>query len=231
MQSIPDEEILQSQFPNVLKELQENEARRDELESVFKEVNELEEGVWSEEDYEVFTKDALSEVKNLIKRLGGEFKELDRDIKNKEKQIKALKSAGEPYKTVVVEIALLISKSQELIDRVAVEENRISKHIEMEAELKVCRKKIKEIKDRKDILVEEARERIYEAEAKNLILARWERTLYSTVEEYLDQFSRNFRSSLENLWEKYHQPLHVILNERDEASAELAGYLKELGYE
>ena len=38
-------------------------------------------------------------------------------------------------------------------------------------------------------------------------------------------------SSLENLWEKYHQPLHSILKERDAASVELAGYLMELGYE
>ena len=39
------------------------------------------------------------------------------------------------------------------------------------------------------------------------------------------------RSSLENLWEKYHQPLHSILKEQDAASVELAGYLMELGYE
>ena len=64
-----------------------------------------------------------------------------------------------------------------------------------------------------------------------LILARRERTLYATVEEYLAQYSRTLRTSLENLWEKYHQPLHSILKERDAASVELAGYLKELGYE
>ena len=39
------------------------------------------------------------------------------------------------------------------------------------------------------------------------------------------------RSSLENLREKYHQPLHSILKERDAASVELSGYLMELGYE
>jgi len=59
----------------------------------------------------------------------------------------------------------------------------------------------------------------------------WERTLYATVEEHLAQYSRVLRSSLENLWEKYHQPLHSILKERDAASVELAGYLRELGHE
>jgi len=66
--------------------------------------------------------------------------------------------------------------------------------------------------------------------AKNLA-AWWERTLYATVEEYLAQYSRSLRSSLDNLWEKYHQPLHSILKERYAASIELSGYLKELGYE
>jgi len=109
----------------------------------------------------------------------------------------------------------------------AEEEKRIARH----AELKTCRKIIKEIKERKEKLVEEARKKIDETEAKKLILGRWERALYATVEECLAQYSRTLRSSLENLWEKYHQPLHVILKERDAASAELTGYLQELGYE
>ena len=57
---------------------------------------------------------------------------------------------------------------------------------------------------------------ISQGTAKQLILALREST---------------FRSSLENLWEKYHQPLHSILKERDAASVELSGCLKELGYE
>ena len=228
---IPDEEILQSQFPEVLKELKDNEARRDELDALFKEVNELEEGTWSEEDYEVFPKVELSEVKAGIKTLGGELKEIWRDIKNKEKQVKALKKAGEPYKAVENEIAKLMPKATGLTARIAEEEKRITRHVELVAELKTCKKIIKEIKEKKEKLVEEARKKIDEAEAKKLILARWERTLYATVEEYLFQYSRSLRSKLENLWEKYHQPMHSILKKRDEASAKLAGYLKELGYE
>ena len=45
---IPDDEILESQFPGVLKELLANEARKEELEAMFNEVNELEEGIWNE---------------------------------------------------------------------------------------------------------------------------------------------------------------------------------------
>ena len=100
-----------------------------------------------------------------------------------------------------------------------------------DSELKACKKIIKEITERKEKLVDEARNKIDSAEARQLILARWERTLYATVEEHLAQYSRVLRSSLENLREKYHQPLHSILKERDAASVELAGYLMELGYE
>ena len=228
---IPDEEILQSQFPNVLKEMNDNEARRDELDALFKEVNELEEGAWSEEDYDVYPKAELAEVKAQIKSLGGELKEIERAIKNKRQQVKALKHAGESFQSIENEITALTLQADALTARIAEQEKRIARHAEREAELKACKKIIKEIKERKEKLVEEARNKIDSAEARQLILARWERTLYATVEEYLAQYSRALRSSLENLWEKYHQPLHSILKERDAASVELAGYLMELGYE
>ena len=228
---IPDEEILQSQFPEVLKELRDNEARRDELDALFKEVNDLEEGVWSEDDYEVYPKDELAQVKARIKSLTGERKGIVRDIKNKEKQINALKKAGESYQNVENELVILTPNAESLSGRIAEQEKRITRHVELGTELKACKKIIKEIKEKKDRLVEAARNNFNEVEAKKLILARWERTLYITVEDYLAQYSRTLRSKLENLWEKYHQPLHSILKERDEASLELAGYLKELGYE
>jgi type I restriction enzyme M protein len=228
---IPDEEILQSQFPEVLKELNDNEARRDELEALFKEVNELEEGTWNEDDYEVFPRDEFLQVRGSIRMLGGELKEISRAIKNKEKQVKALKKAGKAYKTIETEITTLTSRGTELSDNIIEEEKRLLQHIKLEAELKNCKKIIKEIREKKEKLVEEARLKIDEAEAKKLILARWERTLYATVEEYLTQYSRTFRSRLENLWEKYNQPLNSILKERDNASKDLSGYLKELGYE
>jgi type I restriction enzyme M protein len=228
---IPDDEILQSQFPEVLKELHDNEARRDELEALFKEVNELEEGIWNEEDYEVFPKEELAEVKASIKTIGSELKEIERENKNNQKRVKALKKAGQPFKEIENEIEKLTPKIDSLKNSIVEEEKRIAHHAELDAELKACKKIIKEIKEKKEKLVEEARKNINEAEAKKLILARWERTLYATLEEYLAQYSRTLRSSLENLWGKYHQPLHSILKERDEASKKLAGYLKELGYE
>jgi len=152
---IPDDEILQSQFPEVLKELRDNEARRDELDALFKEVNELEEGVWSEDDYEVFPKEELAEVKAGIKILGGELKEIEREIKNNQKRIKALKKAGEPYKAIENEIDMFTPKIDTLKNRIIEEEKRIARHAELEAELKACKKIVKEIKEKKVKVVEE----------------------------------------------------------------------------
>ncbi len=79
--------------------------------------------------------------------------------------------------------------------------------------------------------MDKARSEISEIDAKELILTRWEKTLYAKVDDYLIQYSRQLRSALENLWEKYDQPLQSILKERDVAALELANYLKELGYD
>lgn len=228
---IPENEILQNQFPDVIKELQECEARRDELEALFTEVNELEEGSWNEEDYDVFPKVELAEVKAVIKSLGGELKEITKEIRNKSKQVKALRKSRETYSHVESEIAELAAKEAKLAVQITGQEKRLERHSELETELKEKRKKIKEIRDNKELLVEQARSKISPEEAKLLILSRWESTLYGTVNEYLLQYSRLFRNALENLWEKYDQPLNKILKERDEAASELAGYLKELGYE
>jgi len=152
--------------------MKNSEARRDELESLFKEVNELEEGVWSEDDYEVFPKAELAEVKAQIKALGGELKEINRDIKNKEKQVKALKKAGESFKAVEKEIVPLTPKVDELTNRIAEQGKRIARHAELYAELKACKKIIKEIKDKKDKLVEEARKKSMKLKPKDLLNKR-----------------------------------------------------------
>jgi len=228
---IPDNEILQSQFPDVIKELNDCIAKRDELESLFNEVNDLEEGVWNEEEYEVFPKEELAELKATIKNLGAELKELSKNIKNKTKQIKALMKSGEAYSEIERVLESLQKPEMELKKRIAEQEARIARHLEMEKELKESRKKIKEIKDLKEQLVEQARSKISEAEAKQLILQRWEATLYTKVNEHLVQYSRDLRTAMEKLWDKYDQPLHRIIQLRDSAAIELSKYLKELGYE
>ncbi len=228
---IPEEEILKSQFPEVIKELEECVARKDELESMFEDVNNLEEDAWNEDEYELFPKDELAAVKATIKELGTELKEAKKEIRNKAKQIKALKKSGEACEDLEHEVEKITSQAAELEKQIAKQEKRIARHQEMEKELKESRKKIKEIRELREQLVDKARSEISEIDAKELILARWEKTLYAKVDDYLLQYSRHLRTALENMWEKYDQPLQSILKERDIAASELANYLKELGYE
>jgi type I restriction enzyme M protein len=235
---IPDDEILQSQFSEVLKELKENEARRDELQAKFDEVNELEDDVWNEEDYEVWRSKELKEHKDGIKVLKGERKEADKEYKNLQKRIKANEKAFKTQPTLAEEIAMLKTEAAKYLTEVErydamieTDESRMAKHTELEEELKTCKKKIKEIKDRKQYLVDMARQSIMPEEAKDLILKRWLRTLQQTVNDYLQAHQRQLLQAMENIWEKYTVPLHRVLDEREKETEVLNSFLIELGYE
>lgn len=225
---IPDDEILESQFPEVLKELRSNEARKEELEAMFAEVNELEEGVWTEEDYEVWQKDELKEHKEGIKALKGERKEADREYKNLLKRIKAGATESEQLK---VESEKFKGEIEQLDEQINAFENRIAKHTALEEELKQCKKVIKEIKDKKQNLVEQARLLITSDEAKELILKRWQTVLHQTINGYLQTHSRQLLNALEHLHSKYTSPLHSILEARETETQLLNTFLMELGYE
>ena len=235
---IPDDEILESQFPEVLKELRANEARKEELEAMFAEVNELEEGVWTEEDYEVWQKDELKEHKEAIKALKGERKEADREFKNIKKRISANEKALKQNPALSAEIETLKTEAEKYTNEltrldafIAADEERIAKHTALEEELKQCKKVIKEIKDKKQNLVEQARLLITPEEAKELILKRWQCVLHQTINGYLQTHSRQLLIAIEHLHSKYTTPLHSILEARETETQLLNTFLMELGYE
>ncbi|GEM_PF-2025581 len=135
----------------------------------------------------------------------------------------------------VVRLQKEAEKQQTEVERldatIAVDESRIAKHNSLEEELKLCRRKIKEIKDRKQALVDQARLLITDEEAKELILKRWLKTLQDTVNSYLQTHKRELLQAVENLWQKYTTPLSSILSEREKETKLLNKFLKELGYE
>jgi type I restriction enzyme M protein len=235
---IPDDEILESQYPEVLKELRSNEDRRDELQALFTEVNELEDDVWNEEDYAVWRSKELKEHKEGIKALKGERKEADKEYKNLQKRIKANEKALKKQPQLADEIALLktdaikfAAETERLDAMIEADEERFAKHTELEEELKLCKKKVKEIKDRKQALVDSARLKITPEEAKELILKRWKATLHSTVNGYLQNHSRQLLLAVDGLHNKYTLPLHSILSDREKETQLLNNFLIELGYE
>lgn len=235
---IPDDEILESQFPEVLKELKENEARRDELQAKFDEVNELEDDVWNEEDYEVWRSKELKDHKEAIKAIKGERKEADAAYKLLAKRIKANEKALKQQPQLADEIAQLKTDADKyeaelkrLDGVVENEESRMAKHTELEEELKTCKKKVKEIKEHKQDLVDKARLYISPEEAKELIMKRWLRTLQQTVNDYLQAHQRQLLQAVENVWDKYTTTLHSILDAREVETELLNTFLIELGYE
>jgi len=208
------------------------------VEAMFAEVNELEEGVWTEEDYEVWQKDELKEHKEAIKALKGEHKEADRDYKNIKKRITANEKALKQNPVLFAEIDTLKTEAEKygneltrLDALVAADENRIAKHTALEEELKQCKKVIKEIKDKKQTLVEQARLLITPEEAKELILKRWQMVLHQTINGYLQTHSRQLLIAIEHLHSKYTTPLHSILEAREKETQLLNSFLIELGYE
>jgi type I restriction enzyme M protein len=252
---IPEDEILESQFPEILEELKHNEAQRDKIDAMLKEVNDLEEDDYNEEDYELFPKSVLKELKSQLKEFNGEIRAINKEIKTIEKRYKATakpleaefkKNKDKNSLTQIKDLKKGISEELDsLINIINTQkealkpfeeskqeiEQKLSLHQEYETKLKEAKKIIKEIKDRKEELVEKAREKISSDEARILILDRWKATLHETIMRYVSEYQRSFLYNLENLWEKYTVTLNNILEERDNENKRLSLFLGELGYE
>ncbi|MFI3218021.1 MAG: N-6 DNA methylase [Methylococcales bacterium] len=250
---IPEDDILQSQFPEVLQELRDNETRRDELDALFKAVNEVEEEDYNEDDYEVFPKTVLQNYKDQLKSLNSDLKTLGKELNITEKRYLAiaapllsdykkdseklatLKAIGLGFNAELDELSTKHTAKQQLISNLTTQktelDNKLSRHNELEAELRSTRAVVKAIKDKKDDLVEKARDAISEDQAQVLIVARWQQVLNNTVMAYVAQYQRGLLERLQSLFDKYQLPLHRILAEREQEAAVLAGFLQELGYE
>lgn len=240
---IPADDILQSQFPEVLEELAQNEARRDELEALFKEVNEVEEDDFNEEEYE-------AKPKWLIKQYKGDLKEAKSRASQHKKEATALAKRykanakdhnlkpKQPEASDIPLLQELFEQWTEQTDLMNTANEKVeginatlAKNTALEQELKTAKATIKEIKERRDELVEKAREKIRPDEAKVLILERWRQTLNNTVNAYIQQYQRSLRSHLERIWDKYTVTLTDILNDREKEQTVLNNFLVELGYE
>lgn len=242
---IPDDEILESQFPEVLASYRNALARRDELEALFETVNELEEGEWNEEDYEAIPKKQITEIKAQIKSntkqkniLAKELAKIAKQIKAYQKDIDAKKPKPEKVEIAEEQITILSNKSVELANEIepyeasiTADTESIKKHVALEDELKKCRTEVKELERYKATLVEEARAKITVEEAKALIIKRWERTLHTVITGYQENHTRNLIAAIEELYEKYTTTLDAVLNSREKETELLNSFLTELGYE
>ena len=200
---IPDEDILQSQFPQVLAELEQQHARLAELQALF--------AAASEEDFEDSDDTGVLPAEQ-VKTLKAELKE----AKGNMKLAKRDRSFGD--------------WDSHRIEAVRIEA-QLTRHKALEDEAKTLKAAIKSTAAKKDVLVEQARLKIGNDEARQVIVERLGQVLFANYRSYLRADQRACIAAIESLWSKYAVTAKQIETERDGAAAELKKYLVELGYE
>ena len=200
---IPDDDILQSQFPEVLADLEQKHARLAELQALF--------AAASEEDFED-TDDTGVLPADKVKTLKASLKE----AKGMMKLAKCDSSLGN------------WSSHQQEVIRI---EAQLARHKALEDEARQLKVLIKSTAAKKDELVEQARLKISNDEAREVIVERLGKVLLASYEQYLRADQRACIAAIENLWGKYAVTAKQIEAERDEAAKVLQDFLVELGYE
>ena len=200
---IPDDDILQSQFPEVLAEMESKRLRIAELAALLAAAN--------EEDYED------SDDTGILP--GTEVKALKAKLKETKAQAKLAKKEKRnvDLKTYAAEAAAI--------------EAKLDRHKALEDEAKQLKSDIRATEKKRDDLVTAARAKIDADAAKTVILERLRRILTETYDAYLRADSRACLAALENLHAKYAVTAQDIETKRDAEAAKLKTFLKKLGYE
>lgn len=230
---IPDEEILQSQFPEVLEQIERDNARLTELEGLFSAAEE-EDYDESESEEGILPKELVKSLKADKKLLNGEFRTHSKELQGIQRDIKRMTKAEHSDKDILAfqkNSEHLEKELSRIAEQIADIDKRLSRHEELASELKTLKANIRQVEKKRDELVEAAREKITKEEAKELILERLYRLLVQKYSDYLRQYQRTFIAAVENLWDKYAVTAKQILTQRDNAARKLNAFLEELGYE
>jgi type I restriction enzyme M protein len=199
---IPDDDILQSQFPEVLAEMETKRLRLAELTTLFNAAD--------EEDYEdaddtgVLPSEQVKALKAMLKEAKGNMKLAKRD------------PALGDWKVFQKEADAF--------------EFKLARHKALEDEARRLKADLRAIEKKQEDLVAAAREKIDRNEARRVIIGRLHRVLVQTYESYLRADQRVCLMTLENLHAKYAVTAKDIEARRDAAAAKLKGFLAELGY-
>ncbi|MCB2203860.1 type I restriction-modification system subunit M [bacterium] len=199
---IPDDDILQNQFPKVLEEMEAKRVRIAELDALFAAADD--DDYEDEDDTGVLPKEQVKELKARLKELKGEMK-------------LAKKDPG------YGDAAAFARKADAITEQ-------LERHKELQDEEKQLKRDLRAMVNTQDDLVAAAREKITPEEARVLIIERLHRTLQDTYAAYLRTDQRACISALENLHAKYAVTAEDIEAKREEATAKLQGFLEELGY-
>lgn len=200
---IPDAEILQSQFPEILADMERKRSRLAELAALF--------AAADEEDYE--------DADDTGVLPGEQVKALKAQLKEARAAAKLAKKEGTPaevakHAAIAAEAERKLARHQALLD----EERTLN------AELRATEKKQEE-------LVAAARAKIGPDEARRVIVERLRRELHRIYGDYLRADQRACLVALENLHDKYAVMAKTIEERRATAADKLKGFLAALRYE
>ena len=199
---IPDQDILQSQFPQVLAELERQHARLAELQALFVAAG--------EEDFEdtdgtgVLPPEQVKDLKARAKEAKGQARLAKKD------------SSFGDWKAHQAEA-----------DRL---DALLARHKALEEEARGLKARIKSTEKNRDELVEQARQRIGSDDARQVILRRLQAVLVDTYGQHLRADNRACVAAIENLWGKYAVTAAQLASARQSATSQLDRYLGELGY-
>lgn len=210
---IPADEILASQFPDVLKELKDAEESIAGLQSEFDAATPADDAEPEEVDIDTYDFDDGCEV--LPKAVLDAIKTRKKGLSS---ELKAVK------KTDLQRAKVLHGEIKEI-------DAKMAKHVAKEVELKAAKQTVKSIEARRDELVDKAREKITPAEAEQLILARWKQTLLDAYENRVAAYQSQLVARVELLWSKYAVTVNDIQAKRKAAADKIGTFLKERGYE
>ena len=266
---IPDNDILLSQYPEVLKELEQAQARLVELQALFAAASE--EDFEDSEDTGVLPGDAVKSKKDELKTANADWKAHLKAVKDlagnifSEIKVAALLPKGADTKSkgfycsegltqkeplfengqrildLAAEVGLAseyvgplieaISQGELSLERAQSITQSLARHKVLEDEVKALKATIKGTENKRDELVESAREKITNDEAREVIVGRLKQTLLNTYQAYLRADQRACINAIENLWSKYAVTSKTLEADRDTASEELQAFMVELGYE
>ncbi len=263
---IPDEDILQSQFPEVLAELERQHARLAELQALFAAASEEDfedsddTGVLPAEEVKALKdelKEANAQWKAQLKMLKGAAGDLFTEIKvagllpkgakkgfycaegyaqgdpqftNGQRVLDLASSVGHNSAfTAVIEATMAAGRqAKATAERI---EAKLTTHKALEDESKTLKAAIKSTEVKRDELVKQARLKISNDEARQIIVDRLGKLLFANYLQYLRADQRACITGIENLWGKYAVTARQIEAERNEAAKALQDFLLELGYE
>ena len=231
---IPEKDILQSQFPEVLEQIENDRTRISELEGLFSGAEE--EDYEDEEDTGILSKESVKGLKEKLKTQNTNIRAFKKELKELKSALKILEKSeladiseikSIKKKTEHLESAQLKKAEQKKIDI----NSQLEKHNVLAKELRELKANIKAVESKKDELVDAARAQITEEEAKELILNRWLSKLQMQYKSYVKAFINQYTYDVQNLYSKYDVTIKAILKSRDDDAKQLNGFLMKLGYE